>query len=252
MDKRIDLNCDMGESFGAYTLGQDEALMDYISSVNIACGFHAGDALVMQRTVAMAAQKSLAVGAHPGYPDLQGFGRRAMQMEPGEVYAIVLYQIGALRAFAEAAGSRLHHVKPHGALYNMAAKDRALAAAIARAVRDAGDNLLLAGLSGSYLIDEGKQHGLRTISEVFADRTYQNDGTLTPRTAANALISDTDVAIKQVLQMVLEGTVTSVSGKTIPVEAQTVCIHGDGAHALTFARALAQQLDQHHVSIKHP
>jgi UPF0271 protein len=242
----------MGESFGAYTLGQDEALMDYISSVNIACGFHAGDALVMQRTVAMAAQKSLAVGAHPGYPDLQGFGRRAMQMEPGEVYAIVLYQIGALRAFAEAAGSRLHHVKPHGALYNMAAKDRALAAAIARAVRDAGDNLLLAGLSGSYLIDEGKQHGLRTISEVFADRTYQDDGTLTPRTAANALISDADVAIRQVLQMVLEGTVTSVSGKTIPVEAQTVCIHGDGSHALTFARALAQQLDQHHVSIKHP
>jgi len=252
MDKHIDLNCDMGESFGAYTLGQDEALMDYVSSVNIACGFHAGDAVVMQRTVTLAAQKGLAIGAHPGYPDLQGFGRRAIQLDANEVYAIVLYQVGALRAFAEAAGSRLNHVKPHGALYNTAAKDRALASAIAGAVRDAGDNLVLVGLSGSHLIDEGRQLGLRTLSEVFADRTYQDDGTLTPRTAANALISDTAGAIKQVLQMVGEGTVTAVSGKTILVEAQTICIHGDGAHALTFARSLAEQLHQHHVSIKHP
>jgi UPF0271 protein len=252
MNKRIDLNCDMGESFGAYMLGQDEAMMDYVSSVNIACGFHAGDALVMRRTVALAAQKGLAIGAHPGYPDLQGFGRRPMQMDADEVYAIVLYQVGALRVFAEAAGSRLNHVKPHGALYNAAAKNRALASAIARAVRDAGGDLLLTGLSGSCLIDEGRQHGLRTISEVFADRTYQDDGTLTPRSDANALISSTTMAIQQVLQMVHEGTVTSVSGITVPVEAQTVCIHGDGAHALTFARSLAEQLHQHHVSIKQP
>lgn len=252
MEKRIDLNCDMGESFGAYTLGQDEALMDHVSSVNIACGFHAGDALVMQRTVALAVQKGLAIGAHPGYPDLQGFGRRAMQVDAGEVYAMIVYQIGALRAFAEAAGTRLHHVKPHGALYNTAAKDMVMATAIARAVRDAGRDLLLVGLSGSCLITAGRAVGLRTASEVFADRTYQDDGMLTPRSATGALVGDTAAAVRQVLQMVKEGTVTAVSGKAVPVVAETVCIHGDGAHALVFARALAEQLKHHHVDIKHP
>lgn len=252
MRKHIDLNCDMGESFGAYTLGHDSTLMDYVSSVNIACGFHAGDALVMRRTVEVASQKGLAIGAHPGYPDLQGFGRRAMQLDAGEVYAMVLYQIGALRAFAHAAGTRLTHVKPHGALYNTAARDAMLATAIAEAVRAVGDDLLLVGLSGSCLIDAGRAAGLRTASEVFADRTYQDDGTLTSRAATGALVTDADDAVRQVLQMVLEGTVTSVSGKEIPVVADTVCIHGDGAHALAFARLLSEQLQHNHVSIKHP
>lgn len=252
MKKRIDLNCDMGESFGAYQLGQDEALMDHVSSVNIACGFHAGDALVMQHTVALASQKGVAIGAHPGYPDLQGFGRRAMQIDAGEVYALVLYQIGALRAFAEAAGGRLHHVKPHGALYNTAAKDMAVAGAIARAVRDAGDGLLLVGLSGSRLIEAGDAAGIPTVSEVFADRTYQDDGTLTPRTVGGAMINDSTAAVQQVLQMIQQGTVTAVSGKHVPVRAETICIHGDGPHALTFAQLLSKQLQQQHVFIERP
>jgi UPF0271 protein len=247
---RIDLNCDMGESFGAYTIGYDEALMQCVSSVNIACGFHAGDPSVMRKTVLLAAQQKVALGAHPGYPDLQGFGRREFKLSADEIYDIVLYQIGALMAFATASGTTLYHVKPHGALYNTGAKDQRIAAAIVKAVCDVDKNLILVGLSGSYLISEAKTAGLKTASEVFADRTYQEDGTLTPRSSPQALLHNPQQAAKQVLQMVQHKTVTSVSGKEIAVQAETVCIHGDGVHALAFAQAIVQVLTQNNISIQ--
>ncbi len=208
----VDLNCDMGESFGPWPMGDDAALMQHITSANIACGFHAGDPLIMQRTVRLALQHGVAIGAHPGYPDLQGFGRRAMQLSPEEVYAAVLYQIGALQSIAQAEGGRLHHVKPHGALYNAAAKDRALADAIARAVHAVDNNLILYGLSGSALIDAGRAVGLRTCSEVFADRGYEPDGSLTPRNRPGALIDDPEKAAGQALEMVRGRRVRSASG----------------------------------------
>lgn len=245
----VDLNCDMGESFGAWQMGQDVLLMDYVSSVNIACGFHAGDASVMRQTVEAAVKKNVAIGAHPGYPDIQGFGRREMKLSPAEVYEIVLYQIGALSAFAKAAGSTLHHVKPHGALYNTAAKDSLLAEAIASAVKASGDNLILVGLSGSKLIEEANKKRLKTLNEVFADRTYQEDGSLTPRTKSGSLLEDSSLAAQQALQMVTRGTVTSTSGKEIPVKAETICIHGDGKHALEFAKAIHSILKQNHIEI---
>ena len=250
--RSIDINCDMGESFGAWQLGQDEALMDYVSSVNIACGFHAGDASVMRRTVNLAASKNIAIGAHPGYADLQGFGRREIKISPDEVYDLVAYQIGALTGFTKAAGTQLHHVKPHGALYNTAAKDPSLASAIARAVYDIDKNLILVGLSASCLIEEAKKAGLKICNEVFADRSYQEDGSLTPRTKSNALISDPQQAANQVLQMVQRGTVTTTSGKEIPVVAETICIHGDGKFALEFAKTIVSILTQNHVLIKRP
>lgn len=248
----IDLNCDMGESFGAFTIGNDEAIMDCVSSVNIACGFHAGDPSVMRKTVALAIARNVSVGAHPGYPDLQGFGRREMKLSPPEVYDLVVYQVGALMGFARAAGTQVRHVKPHGALYNTAATDPSIAAVIARAVHDIDKDLLLVGLSGSQMIIEGKRLGLRTVSEVFADRTYQVDGTLTPRSSADALITVPAKAAAQVLQMVLRKTVTSTSGKEIPVVAETICIHGDGKHAVEFAREITTMLRDNHVSIQHP
>jgi 5-oxoprolinase (ATP-hydrolysing) subunit A len=248
----IDLNCDMGESFGAFTIGNDEALMDYISSANIACGFHGGDPSVMRKTVALAVSKNVSIGAHPGYADLQGFGRRQTALSPPEVYDITVYQVGALMGFAKAAGAIVRHVKPHGALYNTAAQDTSIAAAIAKAVYDIDKGLILYGLSGSRLIDEGKKSGLRTVSEVFADRTYQDDGSLTSRTSSDALITDPAKAASQVLQMVQRRTVTSTSGKEIPVVAETVCIHGDGANAFEFAKAIAAILKTNHVGIQHP
>jgi UPF0271 protein len=238
----IDLNCDMGESFGAWPMGNDEALMQYITSANIACGFHAGDPAVMQQTVRLALKYHVAIGAHPGYPDLQGFGRRNLQMTPAEVYAMTLYQIGALQAIVKAEGGTLHHVKAHGALYNAAAKDRALADAIAKAVQHVDAGLVLYGLSGSAQIEAGRAIGLRTASEVFADRTYQDDGSLTPRSQANALIENTDEAVSQALHMALGQVVTSISGKKVDVTAQTICLHGDGAHAAAFAKAIFEAM----------
>jgi 5-oxoprolinase (ATP-hydrolysing) subunit A len=246
----VDLNCDMGESFGVWRMGDDEALMNVVSSVNIACGFHAGDPSVMRRTVAMAASKNLAIGAHPGFADMQGFGRRTIALTPGEVYDIMVYQIGALAAFAVANGTRLRHVKPHGALYNMAAANKELAASVVRAVQDVDRNLVLVGLSGSLLISEAERAGLKAASEVFADRMYQDDGTLTPRSSPNALITDPRTAAKQVLRMVLQKSVVSLSGKIVPVRAETVCVHGDGAHAVEFARAVVDLLTENHVAVK--
>jgi len=245
----IDINCDLGEGFGNYSMPYDEVLFDYISSANIACGFHAGDPDVMQQTVQMAINKGVAIGAHPGFQDLQGFGRREMKISPKEAYQIILYQIGALYGFVKASTTKLNHVKPHGALYNMAAKDAKLADAIAQAVFDFDPGLILYGLSGSELIRAGQKLGLRTAAEVFADRTYQDDASLTPRTQANALISDSNIAIAQVLKMIKEQRVVSTNQNLIKIEAQTVCIHGDGAHAVTFAQLLKESLNNEGISI---
>ncbi|GIO29299.1 MULTISPECIES: LamB/YcsF family protein [Paenibacillus] len=246
---RVDLNCDMGESFGRYAIGSDEDMMKYITSANIACGFHAGDPSVMRHTVRMAVRQGVAVGAHPGLPDLAGFGRRRMEVSAGEVYDMVTYQLGALLAFVKQEGGTLKHVKAHGALYNMAASDKGLAEAIARAVYDTDASLILYGLAGSEMIAAGKARGLRTASEVFADRTYQADGTLTPRSAPGALITDPDRAVNQVLQMVKEGRVTTADGRTAPIEAETVCIHGDGEHAPSFASMLRAALEKAGVAV---
>ncbi|MBS4201996.1 LamB/YcsF family protein [Bacillus sp. FJAT-49732] len=235
---KVDLNCDMGESFGNYTLGYDEEIMRYISSANIACGFHAGDPATMNKTVKLALEYRVSIGAHPGFPDLQGFGRRNMSISPQETYEIVLYQVGALNAFIKAQGGYLHHVKPHGALYNMAAVNEKLATAIAEAVYHFDPQLLLYGLADSELIKAGQKIGLATANEVFADRTYQPDGILTPRSQLNALIANTDDAISQVVKMVKEQKVTSVAGNDISIKADTICIHGDGANALTFAQKI--------------
>ena len=247
--KRIDLNCDMGESFGTWAMGNDEALMDLISSANIACGFHAGDATIMRKTAELAMQKGVAIGVHPSFPDLQGFGRRNMQLSSQEVYDICVYQIGAMFGTVRALGGKMHHVKPHGALYNMAAKDPKLARAIAEATKLFDPNLILYGLSGSYLISEAEKIGLQTASEVFADRTYQNDGSLTPRNQPNALIENPQIAVSQVLMMIEQQCVIATDGSKVPLKADTVCIHGDGIHALEFATELRKALVLRHILI---
>jgi 5-oxoprolinase (ATP-hydrolysing) subunit A len=246
---RIDLNCDFGESFGVYQLGEEEEILRYVTSVNIACGFHAGDPLVMRKTVQMALERKVAIGAHPGFPDLLGFGRRNIAVTPEEAYAYVVYQIGALAAFVKAEGGTMSHVKPHGALYNMAAKDAALAEAIAKAVYDVDPTLILYGLAGSELIRAGKKIGLRTVNEVFADRTYQQDGSLTPRSNPRAVIVDEQEAVQQVLTMVKEKRVRSLQGIDVAIEAETVCIHGDGKKAVLFAKRLYEALRKEGVDV---
>ena len=241
--KTLDLNCDMGEGYGAWKMGDDAALLDHVTSANIACGFHAGDPGTIHRTIKLALDKGVAVGAHPSLPDLQGFGRRRMNVSAEEAYDMVLYQIGALAGFATACGGELAHVKPHGALYNMAAKDGKLAQAIAQAVKDFDPRLVLFGLAGSELIRAGTQAGLKTANEVFADRTYQADGSLTPRKQPDAIIHDADTAIAQVRRMVGEGRVRSQQGSDVPVQPDTLCIHGDEPNAVEFARRIRQALD---------
>lgn len=247
---RVDLNCDLGESFGAYTMGMDERILPFLTSANIACGFHAGDPGVMYRTVNLALKNKVAIGAHPGLPDLVGFGRRNMEISPREAYEMVVYQIGALYGFVKAAGGRMRHVKPHGALYNMAAKRQDLAEAIAEAIYQVDPELILFGLSGSELVFAGEKIGLITAHEVFADRTYQIDGSLTPRKEPNALITDEQQAVAQVVRMVKEGTVLSQQGQDIAIKADTVCIHGDGAHALEFACKIREFLAQASITVQ--
>ena len=247
---RIDLNCDMGESFGAYKLGTDEQILPFITSANIACGFHAGDPGTMRKTVQLALQHGVGIGAHPGLPDLVGFGRRNMDISAQEAYDMVVYQIGALAGFVRAEGGVLQHVKPHGALYNMAAKSQKLSEAIAEAVYKIDPSLILFGLSGSELVKAGERIGLRTAHEVFADRTYQADGSLTPRTQPDALIADEETALQQVVRMVKEGKVQSRQGEAVAIQADTVCIHGDGPHALAFARKIRDLLDASGVAVR--
>ena len=246
----VDLNCDMGESFGAWKMGNDAALLDHVTSANIACGFHAGDPTTIRKTIELALEKKVAIGAHPGYPDLQGFGRRSMTIKPDEVFDLVLYQVAAVKGICESLGGRLHHVKPHGALYNQAVNDRNLSAAIARAVAKADPNLIYFGLAGSQMLADAEELGLRTAAEVFADRTYRSDGTLTPRTEPNAFIRNIEQSISQVLQMVGTRTVTTIAGEAVPIEAETICIHGDSPGALDFAIAIRQALSDANVMVQ--
>jgi len=248
--KTIDLNCDMGESYGAWKMGADEEVMPHISSANIACGFHGGDPATIRRTVRLALDHGVAIGAHPSLPDLQGFGRRVMKIKPQEMYDLVVYQAGAVEAFARAAGAKLHHVKCHGALYNMAATDEALSEAMVRAARDLG--VMLYVLSNSKNFEVAQKAGIRVAGEVFADRGYSDDGTLAPRELPGGMIEDAAQAVKQALAMIEQGYVTSLSGKRVAVAADTLCLHGDQPGAVAFAKALRKAFSEKGILIAAP
>jgi UPF0271 protein len=238
MKQKIDLNSDMGEGFGAWEMGNDLALLDYIDSTNIACGWHAGDPERMKNLVAAAIEKDVFIGAHPSLPDLMGFGRREMAITPNDAYNFVLYQAGALQAFVRAQGGTLHHVKPHGAFYNQAAKDKGLALAIAQAVKDLGDGIILYGLASSCFVEAAKEIGVPIWQEVFADRRYTSEGYLVPRTQPGALIESEEQAAAQVMQMVQKGEVLALDGSIVKVQADTLCIHGDSPTALDFVKKI--------------
>jgi UPF0271 protein len=233
----IDINCDMGEG-----VGNDDAIMPFISSANIACGYHAGDEDTMRKTVESAIKNNVAIGAHPSFFDKKNFGRTEMNLAGDEIYDLVLLQLRTIDKIIGEKNARLHHVKPHGALYNMSAKDSRIAQAIAQAVKDFDENLILFGLSGSISISIAQELGLKTASEIFADRRYQDDGSLTPRSEPGALIEDEGKLLQQLLPMIQEKTVTTVTGKRIPIVADTVCIHGDGKHAVQFAKRINEEL----------
>jgi len=235
---RIDLNCDIGEG-----MPNDAALMPFISSANIACGFHAGDEYTMKSTVKLCKDFGVRIGAHPSFPDRANFGRTMMEMSPEEIYKMVREQIQVLHKHASALGEKIHHVKPHGALYNASAKDPAIAKAIAQAVFDEDPTALLLGLSGSYSLAAAEALGLKTAHEVFGDRTYQADGSLVPRNQAHACLDQTEEVINQVKRMVQKGEVQAISGEIIPLRIDTICLHGDGPHALAFAQVIRELLD---------
>jgi len=233
----MDINSDMGEG-----MSNDAELLHYISSTNIACGWHAGDPATMKQLVEQAIQKNVLIGAHPGFPDLEGFGRREMEISEKDAYNYVIYQAGALQGFANAAGTKLHHVKPHGAFYNQAAKNIQLARGIARAVKDLGREVILYGLAGSCLVDAANELKVPVWQEVFADRRYTKEGFLVPRTQAGAVIEDEAAALEQVMQMAKKGQVTAIDGSSIKIQADTLCIHGDNPHAVEFARKIQAAL----------
>jgi 5-oxoprolinase (ATP-hydrolysing) subunit A len=236
--KTIDLNCDMGESYGAWKMGADLEIMPFITSANIACGFHAGDPGTIRKTVELAHAHGVAIGAHPSLPDLMGFGRRVMRIKPQEMYDLVLYQAGAVKAFAEACGSKLHHVKCHGALYNMSTDDLELSKAMAQAVKDLGGDVVMYGLANSPMLECARQVGVRVAGEAFADRGYTDAGRLASRDDPKGMIVDEAQAVAQALQIIEAGAVTSTSGKQVAVAAQTLCLHGDQPDAVAFAKAL--------------
>lgn len=248
--KHVDLNCDLGESFGAYKIGMDEAIIPLITSANVACGFHGGDPNVMAQTVALCKAHGVAVGAHPGFKDLEGFGRRNLAVTPREAKNDIIYQVGALKAFCDAEGVALHHVKPHGALYNMAAKDEALARAICEGIRAVDPELPILAPGSSCMVKAAREMGLPFICEVFADRAYMPDGTLVPRKQPGAMIEDEEEAVKRVLRMVTEGKIRAIDGTEIPVQADSVCVHGDGEKALLFVEKIRTALEQAGVEIR--
>jgi 5-oxoprolinase (ATP-hydrolysing) subunit A len=252
MRTTIDINCDMGESYGAWKMGEDAAVMPYITSANVACGFHGGDPGTIRATVKLALEHGVAIGAHPSLPDLQGFGRRVMKISPQDMYDLVLYQAGAVEAFARAAGARLHHVKCHGALYNMAANDAGLAEAMARAVKDLGGGLILYALSNSLMMNTAKKLGIRVAGEVFADRGYADDGTLAPRGSPGAMIEDAALAAQRAVSMVEDGYVTALSGVRVPVSPDTLCLHGDQPGAVAFAKAIRKAFSEHGIAVASP
>ena len=250
----FDLNCDMGEGMDnpALPAGRDELIMPFISSANIACGFHAGDEKTIWKTIELAVKNKVTVGAHVSFFDKENFGRSEMDLTADEIYELVEQQLIIFKEIADSFDIKINHVKPHGALYNMSARDAAIAKVIAEAAKDFDSNLILFGLSGSHSINEAKATGLKTASEVFADRTYQDDGSLTSRSQSNALIEEADKAVQQVLQMIKKGTVTSVSGKEISIVTETICIHGDGKNAAEFAKRINESLNQNGVLISSP
>lgn len=246
---RIDLNSDLGESFGRYTIGNDEQVIPLITSANAACGWHASDPVVMERTVRLAKEAGVRIGAHPGFLDLMGFGRRVMSVSPEEAKAYTAYQLGALGAFCRMHSVKMQHVKPHGAMYNMAAKDPELARAICEAIREYDDSLIVLALSGGAMIDEAKKLGLRTALEVFADRAYEEDGSLVDRRKEGAMITDENVAIERVVRIIKEQKVTAITGKDISLRADSVCVHGDGEKALAFTQRIRQRLTAEGIEI---
>ena len=250
--KKIDLYCDMGESYGAWKMGADADVMPFISSANIACGFHGGDPATIRKTVRLAVDNGVAIGAHPSLPDLMGFGRRAMRISPQDMYDLVVYQAGAVEAFARAAGAKLHHVKCHGSLYNMAATDEGLSEAMAKAVGDLGSGVILYALSGSKTLEAARKAGIRVVGEVFADRGYSDDGTLAPRDKPGGMIEDAAASAKQALAMIEEGYVTSLSGKRVAVAADTMCLHGDQPGAVNFAKKLREAFEARGISVAAP
>ena len=248
---RIDLNADMGEGFGVYPLGRDAELLAVVTSANVACGFHAGDPSVMDRTVALAVQARVAVGAHPGFPDLRGFGRRRVDADPAEVERDVLYQVGALQAFARAHGTRVAHVKPHGALYNQAAEDERLARAVARGVARAGRDLVLVGLASTGVMRAAAEaEGLRFAAEAFADRRYEANGTLQSRRVAGSVVTDPAAAAAQAVRIARDGVVEAVDGTEVRLRADTLCLHGDNPEALANARAVRQALERAGIEVR--
>jgi UPF0271 protein len=249
---KIDLNCDMGESFGAYTIGLDEEVLEYITSANIACGWHAGDPLVMNKTVRMAAEKGVGVGAHPGYPDLMGFGRRNLDCTPEEIRNYMVYQIGALQAFCRVHGVSLQHVKPHGNLYLTAVEKEDVARAVAEAIVSVDSELLfvaLAGAKGELMRRIGKELGLRVVYEAFPDRAYTPEGTLVSRRQPGAVIKDPEVVSERALMMAKEGRVKAVDGSIIPLEVQTLCVHGDTPGAVALVRTIRERLESEGVEV---
>ena len=249
---QIDLNGDVGESFGAYEIGHDAALIPILTSANIACGFHAGDPGVMRATVALARQHGTAVGAHPGFPDLVGFGRREMNATPREVEDLVAYQIGALAAIAAAQGVRLAHVKPHGALYNMAARDLDLADAIARAIAAVDPSLALFGLPGSQSLEAAQRHKVRAVSEAFADRAYRRDGSLVPRNEPGAVIDDEQIVVTRAVAIARERMVVAADGTRVPLDVQTICVHGDTPGAAVLASRIRKALNDAGIQVRAP
>jgi UPF0271 protein len=247
---KIDLNSDLGESFGNYTIGNDMEVMKYITSANIACGFHAGDPLVIEKTIKLALAHNVAIGAHPGYPDLVGFGRRSIKLSDDELRSMILYQVGALKSMTEAIGGKLVHVKPHGALYNDLATDIRKSKIVCEAVRSIDPQLIFVGLANSNMIIAAKEVGLMVAHEAFADRAYNDDGTLVLRSIEGAVISEKDKCLEQVYGIISENSIQTVSGKIIPLRADTICVHGDNEHALEFLVALSHHLNNQGVEIK--
>lgn len=247
---QIDLNSDMGESFGAYKIGNDEGIIQYVTSANIACGYHAGDPMVMDKVVRLAQEHGAAVGAHPGYPDLMGFGRRKMVLSPDEVKNYMKYQIGALWAFAHSRGMRLQHVAPHGALGNLCQYDRETSRAICEAVYEIDPSIMIFYCAGAVLGDEAEKMGLKTVSEIFADRAYMDDLSLVPRKQPGSMITDEDLAVERCIRMVKEGRVTTITGKDVEIKGDTLCVHGDGAKALAFVERIRKAFQSEGIQIR--
>ncbi len=250
MQSIVDLNSDIGESFGTYCLGMDEEVIKYVSSVNIACGWHAGDPIIMDNTIKEAIRNNVAIGAHPGYPDLMGFGRRNIDISPKEARAYIIYQLGALNAFVKANGGKLQHMKLHGAFYNTASVKSEIAEEIINGILDVDKNIILLALSGSYIAKRAQKKGLRVAQEVFADRAYNDDGTLVSRKLPGAIIHDKDEAYKRIYKMILEGKTNAINGKEIEIVADSICVHGDNPKALDFVKYIRENLIKEGIKIK--